>query len=295
MLKADTLVFDYAGKRALDRVSLQVSSGQVFALLGANGGGKSTLLRLLAGLVPVQSGSIKVGEGPNGKQFSARDIGYMPQGPSLAPHLTILENLELRAGLYGLADGPSQIRRMIDRLGLGAYADTRSAALSGGWRRRAELACVLLHQPPVLLLDEPTTGLDAVAKMDIWREISQQAQRGVAVLVATHDHAEAERADSALFLLGGHARAAGTPGAVAASAPGAVCIASSIPDDFDFDTSAMRSGLLGARREGQGARLYLNDTSALGEDWAQGLDCVETHKTLADAAFLFAVLSGDAP
>ena len=179
----------------------------MFGLVGANGGSKTTILRILAGLLQPDAGACAVfGQEP--ARVRSR-IGYMAQGQGLYGHLTVADNLQVRAMLFGMADVARVVAAALRRFGLSPYASTRLDQLSGGWARRAGFAAALIHGPE-LLLDEPTTGLDAVARQGGWRHVLQLAAAGVTVVVSTHDLAEAERFSRLEFLVDGVVRAQGT-------------------------------------------------------------------------------------
>jgi len=202
------LVKRYGTRAALRGFNLQVRPGEVFGLVGANGGSKTTVLRIMAGLLQPDAGSCSVfGQAP--ARVRAR-VGYMAQGQGLYGHLTVSENLQVRAMLFGLPDVARVVTVSLHRFGLARHGATRVDQLSGGWARRAGFAAALVHAPDLLLLDEPTVGLDAVARQDVRRHVLQLASGGVTVVVSTHDLAEAERFSRLAFLVDGVMRAQGT-------------------------------------------------------------------------------------
>ena len=181
---------------AVDRVSFQVKKGEVFGFLGANGAGKSTTIRMLCGLLTPTSGTalvggIDVGEDPEGVK---RTIGYMSQKFSLYEALTVDQNIAFFGGVYGLAGTRFAERRefVLDMAGLRGREKTLTKSLSGGWRQRLALGCAVLHEPPIVFLDEPTGGVDPVSRRQFWDLIGALAERGVTVLVTTHYLDEAE-------------------------------------------------------------------------------------------------------
>ncbi len=197
----------YGGRRVLHGFDLVVHPGEVFGLVGANGGSKTTILRILSGLLQPDAGRRRVfGLCP---AQARRRIGYLPQGQALHAHLTVSENLGVRAMLFDVRNAAA-VDRTLDRFGLVPHARTRVAHLSGGWARRAGFAAALIHDPDLLLLDEPTVGLDAAARQEVWRHILHLAAQGVAIVVSTHDLAEAERVTRLAFLVEGGVRAQGT-------------------------------------------------------------------------------------
>lgn len=198
----------YGGRTVLQGFDLEVRPGEVFGLVGANGGSKTTILRILAGLLTPDEGACTVfGQAP--ARVRPR-MGYMAQGQALYGHLTVAENLQVRAMLFGLPDVARAVTVALHRFGLAHYAGARVAHLSGGWARRAGFVAALVHAPDLLLLDEPTVGLDAAARQNVWRHILQLAADGVTVVVSTHDLAEAERFSRLVFLVEGKVRAQGT-------------------------------------------------------------------------------------
>ncbi len=199
---------------AVDRVSFDVRRGEVFGFLGSNGAGKSTTIRMLCGLLMPTSGSAKVGGidvglAPEGVR---RRIGYMSQKFSLYELLTVDENIRFYAGLYGLEGERLERRRRfaLDIGGLAGRERELAGTLSGGWRQRLALGCALLHEPPIVFLDEPTGGVDPLSRREFWRLIDELSQRGTTVLVTTHYLDEAERCDRVAIMHEGRLAAIGT-------------------------------------------------------------------------------------
>jgi len=174
-------------------VNLRIEAGQIVGLVGANGGGKTTTLRMLAGLLrPTEGGGTVLGQDVMRPETAARQrIGYMAQSLALYSELTVAENLKFRAGVW--CGGERGAAMAIERYGLADVAGARVSELSGGWARRAQFVASVLHAPDLLLLDEPTAGLDVRTCRDLWKWIGEQASRGCAVLVSTHDLHEAEQ------------------------------------------------------------------------------------------------------
>lgn len=206
----------YGPRVALAGLSLEVAEGEIFTLLGPNGGGKTTLFRLVSTLAPLQQGRIVVAGHDVGAELdeARRRLGVVFQAPSLDRQLTVAENLWHQGQLYGLHGEP--LRRRIDELlDVFRLAERRGDLinkLSGGLRRRVELAKGLLHEPAVLVLDEPSTGLDPEARNDLWNHLAEQrAQRGVTVLLTTHLFEEADKADRLAILDEGRLVAVGSP------------------------------------------------------------------------------------
>lgn len=200
--------------RAVDDVSFEVSRGEVFGFLGSNGAGKSTTIRMLCGLLTPTSGralvdGIDVGRDPAGVR---RRIGYMSQKFSLYERLTVDENIRFYAGLYGLSGPRLETRRrfVLETAGLTGKVHEPTSSLAGGWRQRLALGCALMHEPPIVFLDEPTGGVDPVSRRDFWRLIDRMARGGVTVLVTTHYLDEAERCDRVAIIHAGRLAALGT-------------------------------------------------------------------------------------
>jgi len=224
---------------ALSDVSLAVNRGEVFGVLGPNGGGKSTLFRILSTMLRPSEGSVRVaGDDPTREPAAVRQhIGVVFQHPSLDAKLTARENLTHEGHLYGLRGG--ELRERIDTLlqtfGLAERGSEAVEAFSGGMRRRVELAKAMLHRPTVLLMDEPSTGLDPAARSNLWQAIRRlQAESNVTVLLTTHLMDEAERCDRLAVLSQGRLVAVDTPAALKAMVGGEV-ISIVLQDDVDAD------------------------------------------------------------
>ena len=206
----------YGDHLALDDLSLQVDGGKIFALLGPNGSGKTTLFRLISTIARLQTGDIRVfGNSPKTDLGAVRSsIGIVFQSPSLDRKLTVLENIRCQAALYGLSGQSlkSRIDEVVQQLGIADRVSTIVEKLSGGLKRRVELAKGILHRPRLLLLDEPSTGLDPAARLDLWHALEQlRAEYGVTVLLTTHLLEEADKADNIAILHQGRTVAVGSP------------------------------------------------------------------------------------
>ena len=181
---------------AVNEVSFDVRRGEIFGLLGANGAGKSTTIRMLCGLLKPTSGTatvggVDVGADPEGVK---RRIGYMSQRFSLYEQLTVDQNIRFFGGIYGLEGGHLEERRrfVLEIAGLEGKEQTRTSDLAGGWRQRLALGCAILHEPPIVFLDEPTGGVDPLSRRGFWSLIDRLSASGVTVLVTTHYLDEAE-------------------------------------------------------------------------------------------------------
>jgi ABC-2 type transport system ATP-binding protein len=196
VIEARGLSRRYGSRLALDRVSFDVSRGEIVALLGPNGAGKTTTLRILAGLIAPTTGSVAI----DGVQLTRSTggalrsrIGLQTEAPGLWDRLTVRENLRTYARLYGLAHPDCAVDSSIDAFGLAGHASARAAELSKGLRQKVALARSLLHDPGVLLLDEPTSGLDPEVARSVRRMLEDRRSKGCAILVSTHNLDEAER------------------------------------------------------------------------------------------------------
>ncbi len=223
----DRLTHRYKERVALDGLSLSIGAGRIAAFLGPNGSGKTTLFRILSTLMTPSAGTARVsGHDVAGEPGEVRRrIGVVFQSPGLDRKLTVRENLLHQGHLYGLCGG--ELARRIDdrlgRVGLGARAGDRVETLSGGLKRRVEIAKGLLHDPEVLLLDEPCAGLDPGARNDVWTALlALKSERRVTVLLTTHDMDEAARCDSAAILDGGRLVAFDAPGELTRSLGGRI-------------------------------------------------------------------------
>lgn len=201
--------------QAVREVDLTVRQGEIFGLLGPNGAGKSTTIRMLCGLLDPSAGAARVAGYDVGRDpHQVREhIGYMSQKFSLYRDLTVLENLEFFGRLYGLPDRQRRSRRdwALQMAGLIGRERVRAKSLAGGWKQRLALGAAVLHEPPVLFLDEPTAGVDPVARRQFWRLIDQLAADGMTILVTTHYMDEAEQCHRLAFILDGRLIATGTP------------------------------------------------------------------------------------
>jgi len=208
-IRAIDLVKAFGELRAVDGVSLELAPGRIYGLLGPNGSGKTTLIRLLLGLAQATSGRAEVlGVAMPSRPMLAR-IGYMTQADGIYPALTVGENARFFAATYGVRD-PGAVEAALRIVELDDRSSSITATLSGGQRRRLSLACALVHQPPVLFLDEPTVGVDPLLRVQFWSHFRALADAGTTIVVSSHVMDEADRCDELLFVRAGRVIAQGT-------------------------------------------------------------------------------------
>ena len=214
-LSANNVSKRYKRTVALDGFSLSVNRQEIFALVGPDGAGKTTLIRILCGLLTPDSGKITM-DGLDlftSHQKLKSLMGYMPQQFSLYPDLSVEENLVFYAGLYGMTGERYKQKRdhLYEFSNLAPFADRRSSALSGGMKQKLALSCALIHEPKILILDEPTTGVDPLSRRQFWEMLLQLKTEGVTILVSTPYMDEVARCDRACFVFGGRKLSEGRP------------------------------------------------------------------------------------
>ena len=210
----------YAGRPVVDAISLRVRAGSICGFLGPNGSGKTTTIRMLCGLLTPDAGEGTC-LGLDMRRDAAaikRQVGYMTQKFGLYDDLSIRQNLDFVARLFELPQRRVRVDEALERLSLATRQHQLASALSGGWKQRLALAACLLHQPRLLLLDEPTAGVDPKARREFWEQIRRLANEGITVLVSTHYMDEAERCDELVYIAYGHVLAHGTAAQIVATA-----------------------------------------------------------------------------
>lgn len=204
----------YGDKTVVDGLSMQVQRGEIYGFLGPNGSGKTTSIRMMCGLLTPDAGQGQTLGYDVVRQATAikREVGYMTQRFGLYEDLSIRENLDFVARIYGMDRRRERVDQALARLGLEGRQLQLAGSLSGGWKQRLALAACMLHEPRLLLLDEPTAGVDPKARRDFWDEIHKLAHEGITVLVSTHYMDEAERCHRLGYIAYGKLLAMGTPG-----------------------------------------------------------------------------------
>jgi len=284
---------------AIDDLSMQLRYGEICGLAGANGGGKSTSLRLLAGLLAPDAGTAHVlGYSLPQEMGRVRQaVGYLPQRNWLYSALSVRENLRFRAAVFGLKAPGRATELQIEAFGLDAFATTPVGYLSGGWTRLVELAAVLIHRPRVLLLDEPTAGLDPAARQEIWRRLTSLAAQGTAILFSTHDLAEAQRCSDLILLSEGRVKAQGAPQDIPNKLQASVLVVGG-QESLSLLGSLPSWLFLAAYPQGNRLRLVIaRKQLAEVEDRLTSLGCLtqRANLTLEDAALAVAHRGGDYP
>jgi ABC-2 type transport system ATP-binding protein len=212
-VEVDRVSFSYGRQRVLDGLSLEIPSGISFGLLGPNGAGKTTLIRLLVGLLRPRAGTIRTsGQKPSPK--IAHLIGYMPQLYSLYSELSVIQNVEFFARIYSLTDKTERQRRLetiIKLVDMWEHRHKSIMSLSGGMKQRASLACAIVHNPPLLFLDEPTVGLDPELRVTFWEYFTALTRQGATLVISSHTMDDAAHCDRLAFMRDGRVIALGSP------------------------------------------------------------------------------------
>jgi len=211
VIEAKGLTKSFGGRVVVNNLDMRVAQGEIFGFLGPNGSGKTTFIRMLCGLLKPDSGQGRcLGFDIRTEADSIkRNCGYMAQRFSLYADLTVRENLDFTARIYGVKDRKRAVAECIDRMELGPFVNRLAGNLSGGWKQRLALACCILHRPKLLLLDEPTAGVDPSARRDFWDRVHALAADGVTALISTHYMDEAERCHRLAYIAYGDLLAQG--------------------------------------------------------------------------------------
>jgi ABC-2 type transport system ATP-binding protein len=278
----------FGSHRAVEAIDLTVAPGELVGIVGPDGAGKTTLARLAAGVMAPTAGKVE--------PESRGRVGYLTGRFSLYPELTVLENLRFFAKIYGMSGTrmEEEAGRLLEWVGLLPFKDRLAGALSGGMRQKLALACAVIHQPPTLILDEPTTAVDPVARVDFWKLLRSQAQQGCAVLVTTPYMDEAENCDRVLLLQEGRVLAAGAAADLKRRLPYRMALLA--PEEGArprrAELAAVARSLTGSRWEiplGAGVRVALDPAAPLGAP--AGYTLTEVPANLED---VFVWLSGAA-
>jgi ABC-2 type transport system ATP-binding protein len=211
----------FGARYVISDLTLSLRPGEVLGFVGPNGAGKTTSLRILAGLLKadVGGGQVLGHDLMEDRRLVGASVGYMPQRLALYAELTVAENLRFRADVYGLSPAKRAVDAAIEDFELGPFRAMQAGRLSGGWARRLQLAAALIHRPSLVLLDEPTAGLDADSRQDVWRRIQDIAHAGGSVVINTHDLTEAERCTTVALFSAGKVVALGDPARLSHEAP----------------------------------------------------------------------------
>jgi len=255
-IDAHGLTKQFGTFRAVDDVTLKVGYGEIYGLLGANGAGKTTIIKMLCGLLGPTSGTIALaGQTSDLRSASLRRrIGYMSQKFTLYDDLSIIDNLRFYAGIYGLraSERDSRIAWVLESSGLRGREKLLTAKLPGGWKQRVAFGAAVMHEPEILFLDEPTSGVDPLARRQFWRLIDERARAGTAILITTHYLEEAEHCQRLCFMSAGQMVTEGSPSAIKATQPGRLVeIATDAPErataTLEQHFAAWRVALFGTR------------------------------------------------
>jgi ABC-2 type transport system ATP-binding protein len=266
LVEISGLTKTYGPIKAVDQFNLTADRAEIVALVGPDGAGKTTIFRATCGLIGFDSGLVTVAGLDVSKDFEKikPHLGYMPQVFSLYPDLSVEENLNFYAGLFGVSreDLLKKKRVLYDFSGLGPFAKRRAGALSGGMKQKLSLSCALVHDPEVLVLDEPTTGVDPVSREQFWNILKDLKSRGAAIVVSTPYMDEVALADRAAFVYGGRKLGEGTPAELATLFRGRVYRIKGSLSGEQLDGLSRIEGLA-QRRFGSSAYLYTDSAETI--------------------------------
>ncbi|HEX4180107.1 MAG TPA: ABC transporter ATP-binding protein [Caulobacteraceae bacterium] len=291
VIQVQGLTKRFGGMTAISDIALDLAPGQVLGFVGPNGAGKTTTLRVLAGLLRADSGSGRVlgHDLMTAHGLVSEQVGYMPQRLALYGELTVAQNLRFRADVYGLPDPRAAVEAAIEDFDLARFRHRRATLLSGGWARKLQLAAALIHQPRLILLDEPTAGLDADSRLDVWRRVLALARAGASVVINTHDLAEAEQCTAIALFSDGRILARGDPDALTRDASFQALVLRDADVDRLAGPIANLSGVMGIFPQGHRlrvlARPHAGETiAALATSMGARVEPCE--KRLEDTAFV---------
>jgi ABC-2 type transport system ATP-binding protein len=291
IIQVRSLAKRFGAAIAVREVGLEVFPGEVMGFVGPNGAGKTTTLRILAGLLRADAGAGRVlgHDIMTAHGLVSEQVGYMPQKLALYGELTVAQNLRFRADVYGLADARAAVAAAMSDFELEPFAGRRAAKLSGGWARRLQLAAALIHQPKLILLDEPTAGLDADSRLDVWRRVLALARAGASVVINTHDLAEAEQCSAVALFSEGRILARGAPDALARAAPFEAMMLCDLDPAPLAQRLARRPGVIGVFPHGHSLRVLAAPgagEAVRADAAALGARIEDAPKRLEDAAFV---------
>ncbi len=306
-VRVDGVARGFGALRAVDGVSFSVDRGEIFGLVGPDGAGKTTLLRMLAGVLRPDAGSLEVDgidvlAAPEAAKLS---LSYMPQRFGLYEDLTVRENLRFYADLFGVdaAERRSRGSELLRAAGLGGFERRLAGQLSGGMKQKLGLVCALIHTPRVLLLDEPTTGVDPVSRRDFWAILYRLREAGVTIVMATAYMDEAERCSRLALMHAGRVRYCDTPAALKARLPGALLAVSAARPLMLRKRLAALPGVLGTLLMGDRVHVRVDDAprrcaelrAALADEPGLGIELAEPGIEDVFVALLDDAAPGDAP
>jgi ABC-2 type transport system ATP-binding protein len=259
-LSAQNISRSYGKIKAVDTFSLDAERGEIFALVGPDGAGKTSFIRVLCHLIDADSGKFVVDGKDAFSNFEAIKplLGYMPQQFSLYPDLSVEENLTFYGGIFGVTKDRFKKKRdeLYEFSALGPFAGRRAGALSGGMKQKLALSCALIHEPEILILDEPTTGVDPLSRRQFWEILLTLKRQGSTILVSTPYMDEVARADRACFMFGGKKLSEGTPTELASHFEGQIFFADIEPTSHVVTDLNKIQGIT-ARRFGAGMHIYI--------------------------------------
>jgi ABC-2 type transport system ATP-binding protein len=268
VVEISNLTKTYGAIRAVEDFSFAANKGEILALVGPDGAGKTSIFRALCGLIHYDSGKIEIAGFDVSRDFKKIKplLGYMPQTFSLYLDLSVEENLYFYAGLFGLSRLQfNQKKKLLYRFsGLGPFHDRRAGALSGGMKQKLALSCALIHDPEVLVLDEPTTGVDPLSRRQFWDILKNLRAQGTAIIVSTPYMDEVELSDRAIFIFQGKKMAEGTPGELVQKFTGKVYRLNVLPTAERMEQLSKIEGI-SSRRFGASVHIYIKADRAIKE------------------------------